>query len=316
MSLNVRIEKTNIIVPPNFTQPVNRQNYTIKENDTLWDIAKKKYGNAKLWPLLTYIRENKKCFKNGNPNNLIPGTVLKLDSNLVKSISTNNNVRKAGGFVDNLSEANIVTKNRIEEYEKQIQEYDRQLKNIQTTKNILIFLQNTRETCLVITNMEVGVGEVIAGAALMVAPTGVTQIGGGVAFADGIVRIVSSPVKLWGIWTENDDLKNSSTNGMELIGQINDSAIAGSVTYGGNSQVILGMVGDIFFAKMEMIKSFNKIEKWNTYSKLDKIRLVKEITEGYTKPITAVLDTGKKLESNYRNKHSNDDIIKKDELGN
>lgn len=57
--------------------PLGGQTYTVVRGDNLWNIAKKKYGNASQWPT---IYNNNRSVIGGNPNRIYPGQVLRLDT--------------------------------------------------------------------------------------------------------------------------------------------------------------------------------------------------------------------------------------------
>lgn len=57
--------------------PLGGQTYTVVKGDNLWNIAKKKYGNASQWPT---IYNNNRSVIGGNPNKIYPGQVLRLDT--------------------------------------------------------------------------------------------------------------------------------------------------------------------------------------------------------------------------------------------
>lgn len=57
--------------------PLGGQTYTVVKGDNLWNIAKKKYGNASQWPT---IYNNNRSVIGGNPNRIYPGQVLRLDT--------------------------------------------------------------------------------------------------------------------------------------------------------------------------------------------------------------------------------------------
>ena len=54
------------------------QSYTIRKGDTLWGIARSKYGNAGLWSEIW--NNNKGNLRSGNPNRIYPGEVIRLDT--------------------------------------------------------------------------------------------------------------------------------------------------------------------------------------------------------------------------------------------
>lgn len=57
--------------------PLGGQSYTVVKGDTLWDIAKSKYGSASKWPT---IYNNNRSVIGGNPDRIYPGQVLRLDT--------------------------------------------------------------------------------------------------------------------------------------------------------------------------------------------------------------------------------------------
>ena len=54
------------------------QSYTIRKGDTLWGIAKSKYGNGGLWSEIW--NNNRGNLRSGNPNLIYPGEVIRLDT--------------------------------------------------------------------------------------------------------------------------------------------------------------------------------------------------------------------------------------------
>lgn len=54
------------------------QSYTIRRGDTLWGIAKSKYGSGGLWSEIW--NNNKGNLRSGNPNRIYPGEVIRLDT--------------------------------------------------------------------------------------------------------------------------------------------------------------------------------------------------------------------------------------------
>lgn len=62
-----------VAVKPTIPLPTT---YTVRQGDTLWSIAKARYGNGNLWPALWYINRHKVP----NPNSIGPPLVLLLSS--------------------------------------------------------------------------------------------------------------------------------------------------------------------------------------------------------------------------------------------
>lgn len=54
------------------------QSYTIRKGDTLWGIAKSRYGNGGLWSEIW--NNNRGNLRSGNPNLIYPGEVIRLDT--------------------------------------------------------------------------------------------------------------------------------------------------------------------------------------------------------------------------------------------
>lgn len=54
------------------------QSYTIRSGDTLWAIARSKYGDSSLWREIW--NNNRNNLRSGNPNLIYPGEVIKLDT--------------------------------------------------------------------------------------------------------------------------------------------------------------------------------------------------------------------------------------------
>lgn len=54
------------------------QSYTIRKGDTLWGIAKSRYGNGGLWSEIW--NNNRRNLRSGNPNLIYPGEVIRLDT--------------------------------------------------------------------------------------------------------------------------------------------------------------------------------------------------------------------------------------------
>ena len=103
-------------------------------------------------------------------------------------------------------------------------------------------------------NISAGYGELQAGAAAMVVPSGVTQVGGGYLMLDGYSRIAGSGISIYGIWTENQQLEDSPSNFLGVVGMGLNSYKEGDLIIGGDGQFAMEIAGDLGLARRQLMK--------------------------------------------------------------
>ncbi len=116
-------------------------------------------------------------------------------------------------------------------------------------------------------NAYAGYQEIVAGVGMMATPTGVTQVAGGYAIADGIVRIASAPLQIYGTWTGNTSLENAPSNLLGSIGfMVDNGGIEGDWRTGGRAQLTMGLMGNFGLSRGKLIqtatKGFTNANKW------------------------------------------------------
>jgi hypothetical protein len=128
-------------------------------------------------------------------------------------------------------------------------------------------------------NFSTGLSEAILGAGLFAAPEPfLTKIGGGYLLTDGFIRMASSPIIIYGIWSGESDYINTPHNLLAAVGYAFDqySASPESRKY----QTAFGLAGDFVTGTQALIKNVNKFQSatrtsqkiisgygiiWNTY---------------------------------------------------
>lgn len=125
-----------------------------------------------------------------------------------------------------------------------------------------------------------GYNEITAGVASLLAPepTGVTKALGAYGIADGLTRIVSTPVALYGTLTENERLENAPSNILGLAGNLIDNMNSSSDTYktGGKAQLWGELAGDFGLSRRNLINTLEK-EATTNMDKIIKVgKIVKE----------------------------------------
>lgn len=75
---NYKLEAPKVKEAPEILRPEKAKDreVIVKKGDTLWGIAKKEYGDAKMWT--TIWQQNKKNLKSGNPDLIFPGEVIRI----------------------------------------------------------------------------------------------------------------------------------------------------------------------------------------------------------------------------------------------
>jgi len=138
-------------------------------------------------------------------------------------------------------------------------------------------------------NAYAGFQEVRAGAAMLLAPTGITQVTGVYSIVDGIVRMVSAPIQISGTWTDNTSLENAPGNFLGLVGFLIDGGITGQWTTGGTAQTWMGLGGDFGLSRAKLIEAVSKeLKDPNTLKRLGQIgyvgwHIVKPYKDAYKK---------------------------------
>ncbi|NCT08778.1 MAG: RHS repeat-associated core domain-containing protein [Flavobacteriia bacterium] len=111
-----------------------------------------------------------------------------------------------------------------------------------------------------------GFTEFQAGAAMFAAPTGITQVAGLYSMADGVVRMISTPLQIYGTWTGNTALENSPSNLLGSIGFMYDNRIEGDWKTGGRAHLTMELMGDFGLSRRKLIqaatKGFTNPNKW------------------------------------------------------
>ncbi|HEX8429570.1 RHS repeat-associated core domain-containing protein [Hymenobacter sp.] len=107
----------------------------------------------------------------------------------------------------------------------------------------------------VVFNAYVGYKEIIAGLALEVVPepTLVTKVVGTYSLLDGITRVYSAPVRLYGIWGGNKDAANTPSNLLGAVGFGIDAAANGQFNPGSKTQVTMELAGNFVNATRTLI---------------------------------------------------------------
>ena len=108
-------------------------------------------------------------------------------------------------------------------------------------------------TFAAVLNAYAGVEEIRAGTAMMLAPTGVTQVTGVYFIGDGVARIISAPFQIYGTWTGNTDLENAPHNLLGATGYLIDSGAVGEWTTGGTAQTWMEIGGDFGMSRRKLI---------------------------------------------------------------
>ena len=104
-------------------------------------------------------------------------------------------------------------------------------------------------------NAYAGYGEFVAGMAMMAAPTGVTQAAGAYSIADGFVRMATAPFQIFGTWTGNTSLENMPSNLLGSIGFAADNFSHSGITTGGNTQVVMELMGNFGLSRQKLIQA-------------------------------------------------------------
>jgi len=97
-------------------------------------------------------------------------------------------------------------------------------------------------------NFIAGAQEIVAGIAMMSAPTGITQVAGAYSFLDGGTRVVTSPFIIYGAWTGDKQMENMPSNLLGTMGYLLDE---GHET-GGKNQMIGELMGDFGLSRRKL----------------------------------------------------------------
>lgn len=210
-------------------------------------------GNDEVAKLLDYLKNNKNASVDDIAEQITTSGDFWYDlDEVVITVGSSSSVSSA---VDNITSQVNSAQNKISSFNGNI--------NFTKDRNLAEWAWDNKHQIGVTVgagfNAYAGWNELTTGVGLLFAPEPIaTKVGGAYLALDGVTRMASAPLQIYGTWTGNTTLENAPSNLLGSIGFLFDNAGGGDWNTAGKAQLTMELMGDFGLSRRSLSTAVTK----------------------------------------------------------